>query len=213
MLRSITLLLVLVTITYAVGDHSRSCSYLPDVSDIYYQSIAHAIHSIDDVALNIFYPEGTPEAALSIPTVDLFNAGKVNHHVRSMKLGNTFATRSLNVIDGIFNNFERVPGNWSAAVRIVHYFHMRDLWYKVKDAMTVTPVPDAKTCECLLDADHNGVVEFMLSYTGYSHGPDTHSLPPLTDGKSWQLWKESLTVFYTDEALRDAALYMMCLSK
>lgn len=51
-------------------------------------------------------------------------------------LGNEFSTAAMNEIDRILNNIgvsdDGLGANWSPVERIVHHFHMIDLWNKIK---------------------------------------------------------------------------------
>ena len=38
-------------------------------------------------------------------------------------------------------------------------------------------------------------------------------IPKLVDAGSWQVWKDRLLHYYTPAALRDAAMYLHCISK
>lgn len=108
----------------------------------------------------------------------------------------------------------------SPVERLAHLFHMRDLHTKMLEDMEAvkTSPPSARTCACLTAVQSNGIftaVEWIAQHykTGTPITLLNRPIPKLVDAASWQVWKERLTHYYTPAAIRDATLYMHCVTK
>ena len=106
--------------------------------------------------------------------------------------------------------------NWTPLERVVHNFHMKDLWNKLKPVFDSVSV-DKATCECLTNVDDSGIkgaVEWVAAH--YARGtPITllnRPIPVLKDAETWKLWKDRLLHYYTQDALKDAAMFLRCKS-
>jgi hypothetical protein len=106
--------------------------------------------------------------------------------------------------------------HWSSTERIVHKFHMWDLWLRIqKEVSELTPKPTSSVCKCVLDVESNGVlraVQWIADH--YTTGtPITlldRPIPKLVDSETWAFWKNDLLHYYTPAALHDAAVYLHC---
>jgi hypothetical protein len=109
--------------------------------------------------------------------------------------------------------------HWSSIERVVHKFHMWDLWLRLqKEVRELTPKPSSTVCNCILDVESNGVlkaVQWIAAH--YESGTPIslldHPVPKLVDSETWDFWKNDLLHYYTPAALHDAAVYLHCATK
>ena len=137
-----------------------------------------------------------------------------------------FDTEEMRVLDGVLEHLGQGDDGlghvWSSLERVVHTFHMRDLWARVK-AQTpgvlanLTAAQLDAVCPCLTDTAHNGVdakVAWIANEYQKWMPISLHEwgskIPKLTDEKTWQVWKQRLTFYYGKGDVRDAALYLHC---
>merc|ERR1719265_1585279 len=116
--------------------------------------------------------------------------------------------------------------NWSPVERIVHAFHMRDLWHRVKQmhtAMVAQMPPSDQLCSCLLDpevSDAPQKIRNAVQWVGNHYEVGTpitllnRPIPKLNDAQSWEgVWKPRLLHYYDAASLYDAALYLDCATR
>ena len=109
--------------------------------------------------------------------------------------------------------------HWSSTERIVHKFHMWDLWLRLqKEVRELTPKPTSSVCKCVLDVESNGVLQAVKWIAAHyeSGTPITlldRPIPKLVDSETWAFWKNDLLHYYTPAALHDAAVYLHCATK
>jgi hypothetical protein len=207
-----------------------------NLSGNFNETIAHAIHSINVEALRLFNPAATEKNV--IPTVSLSSPGKVLPYAPLTSCGgmggasNTkdFATPMMNTIDNILSSIgekdDSLGPNWSPLERVVHVFHMKDLWQKVKEvhsARVAGSRPSDTLCSCLLDSQASDApkqihdaVKWVADH--YESGtPITllnRPIPKLQDASSWKdVWKPRLLHYYDSASLYDAAVYLDCATR
>ncbi|KAL0479311.1 hypothetical protein AKO1_007026 [Acrasis kona] len=223
-----TFLLAIIAVIAAVA-HANNCPALykqSNLSPIFNETIAHAIHSMTVQGLRLFNPRAT--ANNKIPTVNqnLHNGDKVVAFAPEDPVGNDFFDFTMNMIDRVLTNVgthdDGLGHHWSPAERIVHVFHMWDLWLHIQPyyqrIASSSPVSDA-LCECLLDTKTNGIynnVGWVANH--YESGTpislkNVVEIPPLVDGNSWKIWKKDLLQYYNEESLTDAGMYLYCALK
>merc|ERR1719410_1019766 len=111
--------------------------------------------------LQAFNPK-TPEAN-GVPTVnmDLSAENKVLSDAPSVDIGNHFATAAFNRISWVLEHQDTgddgLGPNWLPQERIVHAFHMQDLWTRIKKAFDELTKVSSETCACLLGTKTNGI--------------------------------------------------------
>ncbi|CAF3197501.1 unnamed protein product [Rotaria socialis] len=220
--------LLLVTLAVATrGVPQSRCSKLlaAGLSSNYNESIAHAIHSMTVQGLQLFNPRANDQN--TIPTVNHNlhdkNGVKVLPYAPNDALPSDYFDFTMNMIDKILSMIGKsddgLGAHWSSTERIVHKFHMRDLWLRLqKEVRELSPKPLASVCKCVLDVKSNGIfraVEWIAAH--YESGtPITlldRPIPKLVDSKTWEFWKNDLLHYYTPEALHDAAVYLHCATK
>lgn len=149
----------------------------------------------------------------------------------------SFSTDAMNVIDRVLSSIgtktDLLNESWTPLERVVHAFHMRDLWAKLKpvfDSITV----DDDACDCLSHISTSGIknglenmaeqmvhpysgrYEYIkdLKSTPYANGDHftlaDRQVPPLTDAETWKRWKEDLKFYYGEASLRDVAYFLRC---
>jgi len=193
------------------------------LSSRYNETIAHAIHSMTVEGLQLFNP--AIGQVNHVPTVnnDLSNRNKmVLPWAPSDPWGNDFTMQTMNIFDQVLSKVgstdDALGPHWTPVDRLVHAFHMQDLWMtiKIKSYPIVEANPPAEdVCVCLNDTKSNGI------YNAVSWAADNYltrplltllntGIPPLHDGSSWAVWKERLLYYYKEDALLDAAMYLYC---
>lgn len=187
----------------------------------YWTAIAHAIHSMDLDSLKKFQPNADENNKVPTVNLNLHNGPKVLDSAPQLeKPSPIFATDAMALVDTILarvgKSDDGLGPNWTPLERIVHNFHMRDLWAKIKPIFDKIEVDEA-VCRCLTsDLETNGIrpaVEWIANH--YARGtPITllnRPIPVLNDHKTWALWRERLIYYYTPASLHDAAYFLKCL--
>jgi hypothetical protein len=190
-------------------------------------TIAHAIHSMTLEGVRLFHPRATSRNG--IPTVNRnTNIGGVVDdapEVGAIHDSAGFVTPAMKVINELFANLGKGTDGyseaWSPVERVVHDFHMTDLWHAVHGSYTsrVLPQPPSDAvCKCVLDTEGNGIraaVQWVADqYKRWT--PITllgRPIPKLTDKESWKVWRSRITHYYDEQSLFDAATYMYCRSQ
>jgi len=187
------------------------------LSSKYYEAIAHAIHSLDLQALHKFNPIAN---GANIPTVNMNLQAdqKVLEFTPNNPTSGDFSTDPMNLVDRVLSRVgvsdDGLGNNWTPLERLVHNFHMMDLWNKIKPVFDKIQV-DVNVCACLKDVQESGVhgaVEWVAAH--YARGtPITllnRPIPVLNDAKTWTLWKDRLLHYYNQQDLHDAAYFLKC---
>jgi len=205
---------------------SSGCTLLlqeAGLSSRYNETIGHAIHSMTVEGLQLFNP--AIGQVNQVPTVnkDLSNRNKmVLDSAPSDPWGSDFTTQTMNIIDNVLSKVGTTDDgfgpNWTPMGRLVHVFHMWDVWMtiKTKSYPLVEASPPAEdVCICLRDTKSNGIYNAVEWVAEHYLGGTLLSLlnreiPPLTDASSYAVWKNRLVHYYKEDALRDAALYLYC---
>lgn len=211
--------LITLAISEPVPEPKNRCDKAGNgLSAKYWESVAHAIHSLDLEALRKFNPKAKGDNHIPTVNLNLKASKKVLEDAPSNPIGHDFDTEEMNVIDRVLSAIGKsddgLGSNWSPLERVAHTFHMRDLWHKIKPVYQVVQV-ESETCKCLLDIENSGVksgVAWVANH--YAHGtPITllnRAIPKLTDATTWTTWKNRLLHYYNAEAVRDAAIFLRC---
>ena len=197
--------------------------HLYDMSDNMNETIAHTIHSMTVQGLQMFNSRATENN--QVPTVN-HDISDESHLVLPYApedhMTEDFTTNTMNIIDSILSRIGKdddgLGPNWSSTERIVHKFHMYDVWSRVLktyNQIVGKNPPQNELCDCLLDSTENGIYDavYWVAQHYKSGTPITllnRPIPKLKDAKSWGVWKKRLLHYYTGQALRDASLYLYC---
>jgi len=199
------------------------------VSPRYAETIAHAIHSLTVQDLkNVFGAEKATEDN-AIPTVarDLYGH-KANNGTEkfapSVELPEGFGTDAMKTLDHVLahlgNGDDGLGHVWSPLERVVHAFHMRDLWVRIHDAIP-RAIEDIQhmddVCSCLVDHSETNGVEDKVKWIANEYKQwmpislhEWGSKIPQLDKNTWPVWKKRLMFYYGEADMNDAALYMHC---
>lgn len=199
-----------------------------DLSENFNETIAHAIHSINVDGLRMFNPHATAENKIPTVALDLRGPKKVQHFAPEQPRTHDFDTDAMNRVDQILSNIgshnDGLGPNWSPVERIAHNFHMHDLWHRIHRQFVEMKARHAEElradelCQCLTDTAHNGI-EKAVTWVADHYNVGTpitllnRPIPKLTDAGTWETWKSRLLHYYTPSALRDAAIYLHCVTK
>jgi len=150
-----------------------------------------------------------------------------------------FTTDELKVIDGVLSHMDnsRYDLHLHVLERLVHIFHMRELWTKAathyRNISVNPPLPE--TCKCVLDVDNNGIMKmlrltalqirepelvfgdarYMISVyfnldTNVNGLFDSNNVtPPLNDQASWEIWKSHFNTMLPSDDF-ELAYFMYC---
>jgi len=129
-------------------------------------AVAHGIHDITVEDLREFKGD-VPCAGNGVPTVnrDLRSESAVLPSAPCLDDGDSpFATPSMRVVDAALTRMDDMNydiGTTSGLQRLVHAFHMREVWALASaqyQALAADP-PGRAACACALDVDGNSVLE------------------------------------------------------
>ena len=224
----VLVLLAVIGVAYAIPTQNRICPILlreAGFSANLNETIAHAIHSMTVEGLQLFNPRATVENDVPTVNMDRHSDIKVVPYAPEDTLGGDFFTTQMKMVDKILNNVGRdndgLGPYWSPLERVVHKFHMWDVWMKVKetyDSHIMKNPPTKEVCDCLLDVHDNGIYDAVAWVSNHydSGTPITllnRPIPKLTDAATWQVWRERLLWYYKPGNLQDAASYLFCATK
>lgn len=224
----VLLLLTVIGVAYAVPTQARLCPIVlreAGFSSNLNETIAHTIHSMTVEGLQLFNPKATEKNSVPTVNMDRHSDEKVVPYAPRDALGEDFFTPSMKTVDKILSNVGKdndgLGSFWSPLERVVHKFHMWDVWMRVKDtyeSSTLKAPPTEEVCDCLLDVHTNGIYDAVAWVSNHydSGTPITlldRPIPKLTDAASWQVWRERLLWYYKENNLSDAASYLFCATK
>jgi hypothetical protein len=186
------------------------------LSQRYWENIAHAIHSMNVQTLQTFNTKATEDNHIPTINMNVHSEPKVLSNAPSDPLPNDFYTPEMNLIDRILSRVgvitDGVGDNWTPVERIVHHFHMRDVWNKLKPVYDKLVV-NSTVCACVLNVEESGVKSYLDFYAeSYEKGTYVSQLPisHLENAENWKLWKQWLLNYYTDQSFYDAAYFLKC---
>jgi hypothetical protein len=175
--------------------------------------------------LQLFNPKASVQNEIPTVNINFLNEEKTMGYAPAEPLKQPFNTFAMDQIDHILCRVGSTgDGLWarcSPVERVVHKFHMLDLWSRIhtvfKELQEVGTSP--ALCPCLLDTRHNGIrasIELMAEQ--YKTGPPILpflglATPKLTDSTSWGVWKQRLFHHYEQSNLIDAAIYLKCATR
>ena len=221
---------VLVASALAVAALGDTCSNLykqAGLSSNFNESIAHSIHSMNTIGLKYFNNLATENNGIPTVNHDLRESDKVINYAPNEELLDDYTTFTMQVIDTILskigNDDDGLGSNWSPTERIVHKFHMYDLWKTIQNYWEINikntgKAPSDSLCSCLKDVKNNGIYDAVAWVANHyeSGTPITllnRAIPKLEDSESWKVWKQRLLYYYTDDYLYDASLYIDCVQR
>lgn len=197
---------------------SQAC---PGVSRAFNETIGHALHSITLEDLRRFNPRTPVENGIPTVNMDLSSAESIVPNAPSVNMGDHFATDAFNIINWVLTHQDTgddgLGPNWLPQERIVHAFHMKDLYSRIHTAYDkLEEIPD-ETCKCLLNTQANGV-EDRLQWIHDRYKVDTPislhewgtQIPKLKSSTDWKEWVKRFSYYYTPEGDRDPAVYLKC---
>ena len=220
--------LVLVLAFGLARAHDDMCCKLlheTGLSENFNETIAHAVHSMTVQGLQLFNPRATENNQVPTVNMDRHSSEKVVPYAPNDFVGSAFSTLTMNSIDkillGIGKDSDGLGPNWSPLERVVHKFHMWDVWNRVHQVYVESVVeepPSNVVCNCLMDTANNGIYKAVKWVSDHydSGTPITllnRPIPKLTDAASWSIWRERLLWYYKDSSLHDAAVFLYCATK
>lgn len=213
------LFLTYIGAVYGVTNQCTSEFVNAGLSENYAETIAHAVHSLTLQDLKKWDNRTTVNN--TVPTINrhLYGAGGINHGAPDVPLPDVFDTEEMQVVDLVLSHWgdqdDGLGEVWSTLERVVHIFHMRDLWHRIR--AVDAPVVRAELCVCIMDTEHNGIddkVNWIANEYKEWMPISLHEwgakIPRLEDKNTWAEWKKRLTIYYADAAIHDAAIYLEC---
>ena len=129
-------------------------------------------HKAEDCKYSITYDISLPLSRATVdnrvPTVNMDRRSpeKVIPFAPDDVLGSDFNEMTMNTIDKILSNIGKdndgLGPNWSPLERVVHKFHMWDVWYQVHEIFenkVLQNPPKPEVCSCLMDTASNGIYQ------------------------------------------------------
>lgn len=132
------------------------------LSPTFFNSIAHALHSITVEDLQFYFNANANETN-NIPTVNqdrLSDDAILNHAPKS---GSEFRSQAMKTMDMVLSHMDEKmwgPKNYNTLEKIIHAFHMQEMWSEssvIYKEMLKEPPTEVSLCSCLKDVEHNGV--------------------------------------------------------
>lgn len=191
------------------------------LSNRYNESIAHAIHSMTLDVVQRFQPDAGLDNKVPTVNMNISSAHKVVFAAPEKLPVNGFVGRDMRLVDMILAQIDTpndgLGRNWSPLERIVHRFHMEDLWTKIEGTFKQTSKPSKAVCQCLYDdVQTNGIYDAVMWVAQHyeSGTPITllgRAIPKLNDAETWKIWRARLLEYYDEASLSDASLYLRCI--
>jgi len=198
-------------------------------------AVAHGIHDITVEDLREFKGD-VPCAGNGVPTVnrDLRSESAVLPSAPCLDDGDSpFATPSMRVVDAALTRMDDMNydiGTTSGLQRLVHAFHMREVWALASaqyQALAADP-PGRAACACALDVDGNSVLEELRLIASSLRSPqmapsprssrrrrriwaaDLRDLGRIRSAADWAMWKATMAEHMALCDTRDLAVFLYC---
>lgn len=201
-----------------VFSHTYAC---PGVSPAFNETIAHAIHSITLEDLRMFNPNTAIKNGVPTVNMVLTDPESIVPNAPSVDVGDHFSTDAFNLISWVLQHMDTgddgLGPNWLPQERLVHAFHMKDLWARIRKVYVELEDVSQETCDCLMKTKVNGI-EDRLQWIHDRYKVDTPislhewgtQIPKLTDSSKWNEWVKRFSYYYTPQGDRDPAVFLKC---
>lgn len=234
-------LLLVATVSSVLGEHD--CSVLDRrLSKRYAGIIAHGLHSMTLDKMRTIIPDIDPQDVVPSVSKNVRKDRTALLYHLPKELRSPFLSGPMKSIDNILSKMDLtdygVPG-YSSLEKVVHHFHMEEMWWRAFRTFKTTSYPSVNTCRCLLDVDNNGVIKRLkfvedqlkegLRHAGpYDYSNNVYDytfvareayyldkskkihIPKLQSSQAWKTWKDVMfRMGYTDDM--EFALYLKCL--
>lgn len=170
------LLLLALSAVKASSLPADKCSDVLEASQLhstFAKSISHGMHSMTVEDLRFHFNPNASEAN-NIPTVnmDLQSSQPILNNapsrvVSSSEASSLFQSHGLRVLDLVLSNMDNKMWdgkNLDILDRIVHSFHMQEMWHQtavVYKQIVANPPKDKALCPCLKDVESNGIFHHL----------------------------------------------------
>jgi len=198
-------------------------------------AVAHGIHDITVEDLREFTGD-VPCTGNGVPTVnrDLRSESAVLPSAPCLDDGDSpFATPAMRVVDAALTRMDDMNydiGTTSGLQRLVHAFHMREVWALASaqyQALAADP-PGRAACACALDVDGNSVLEELRLIASSLRSPqmapsprssrrrrriwaaDLRDLGRIRSAADWAMWKATMAEHMALCDTRDLAVFLYC---
>jgi len=140
------------------------------VSKSFDAMVAHGVHSMTVDDLKKFDSLATENNFVPTIDFDLHSEHAILPYAPDLKNdeNETSLTEGMKVLDLVLSHMNEKHWDISAfnpLERIVHAFHMREVWARVKiefDKINKTvQAPDSEACQCIMDLENNGIMKVM----------------------------------------------------
>lgn len=140
--------------------------------------VAHGLHDITVEDLRMFKPD-VPCPGNGVPTVnrDLTSDTVVLPSAPCLGDGSPFMTAAMRLVDRELAHMDDPQydvGRYSGLERMVHAFHMREVWAMALPhyRLIAAEPPDDATCACVRDVEANGVMKMLHLVSRSIRHPD-----------------------------------------
>lgn len=139
-------------------------------SKAFHMTVAHVVHSMSLGNLKMFDPEATEDNFVPTINFDLLAEMAILPYAPDRRTNDTdsFMTTGMKVLDSVLTHMDEKHWDmvsFDPLERLVHAFHMQEMWAHVKMEFDKfgkgVAAPSAKACECAMDIDNNGIMQYM----------------------------------------------------
>lgn len=156
-------------------------------------SVAHGIHSMTLAELKKFYATATENNFVPTVNQDLTADQAILMYAPDIKSPldqSMFETEGMKTLDTVLSRMDnKLWGikNFSPLEKIVHTFHMKEVFAKtLKQFQKVTlDPPTSEACECALDVGNNGIMNILKYLALVLREPSLVQGNPAYKGFSW----------------------------
>jgi len=190
----------------------------------YSRSVGHILHMITTEDIKFFFGVNLPKEN-GIPTTNPDLSASDSEGVLSSIPSypvNTPSAGYHSFVRYMDNVFEPKWGQLGSTVlnKLAHAYHMQDSWARTRDtADSFNDIP-GEVCDAAMDFTENGVnkvlqaaFEFVKYNFTEAYLQEKMDLPPLTDEKSWDLWKNKLVDIRGMSSNKATGLFFHCIMK
>jgi hypothetical protein len=135
-------------------------------SDRFGSNVGHSIHSITVQHLQEFEPNVTVNNTIPTVDMDLRAEWPIRLNAPDMAGSSLFKTNAMQTLDQTLSHMDNKDYDvkyFTILERIVHTFHMQEVWFMSREYYNVLKKspPSTSFCRCARDVDNNNVMKML----------------------------------------------------